>query len=256
MTNCPWVLSAPRLRAALRLDDVRLLNDFGAQAMAVTLLGDDDVSAIGSPGWSPAGRDADPQADRTYAVLGPGTGLGVGALLRRRGHWHALQTEGGHAGFAPVGAGEIAVLQVLSAQFGRVSNERLVSGMGLANLHRALSVLAGEPPSALRPEQVTAAAEAGDPRSRRVLDIFCAVFGGCAGDLVLTLGAWDGVFLAGGLVPRLLPVLRQSAFRERFVAKGRYSAAMAAVPALAVLHPQPGLLGAAALARQAAAPAG
>jgi glucokinase len=246
ITNHPWVISGQRTRLALGLADLRLVNDFAAQAMAISLLRADDVVPIGGVGW----HDTDPAGDRTYAVIGPGTGLGVGGLLRRDGRWYPLQTEGGHVSFAPGTPEEIAILQTLSGEFGRVSAERIVSGMGLVNLYRALSLIAGEDPGPLTAPDVTARAAAGDPRCARAIDVFCAVFGACAGDLVLTLGAWDGVFLAGGLVPRLLRELQHSGFRQRFEHKGRFSPTMARIPTLAVLHPQPGLLGAAATARQ------
>ena len=244
MTNHRWVVSAPRLREALALESVTLVNDFVAQARAVPLLGNDDVAVLGGPGIA-----ADDGGDRTFAVAGAGTGLGVGLLMRRAGRWSALATEGGHAGFAPASATEIAILQRLAADFGRVSNERLVSGVGLVNLHRAFARIEGrDPPAAMAPEDVTAGAEAGDPLCRRAIETFRDVFASIAGDLVLTFGAWDGVYLSGGLVPPLLPLLRDPAFRKRFEDKGRYAAAMATVPTLAVVHPQPGLLGAAAVA--------
>ena len=132
-----------------------------------------------------------------------------------------------------------------------MSNERLVSGSGLVNLHRALSQIAGEDPGPLAPADITAMAREGDARCLRAIDVFCAVYGAAAGDLVLTLGAWDGVFLPGGLVPRLMPWLQHSGFRQRFEHKGRFSPTMARIPTLAVTHSQPGLLGAAALARHA-----
>jgi glucokinase len=245
ITNHPWVISGLRTRQALDLRDLRLINDFAAQSMAVSLLRGDDLVPLGGVGWHDEGV-----GDRTYAVIGPGTGLGVGGVLRRDGRWFPLQTEGGHVSFAPGTPEEIAILQTLSEEFGRVSAERIVSGMGLVNLYRALSLIAGEDPGPLTAPDVTARAAAGDPRCRRTIDVFCAVFGACAGDLVLTLGAWDGVFLAGGLVPRLLHELQHSGFRQRFEHKGRFSPAMARVPTLAVVHPQPGLLGAAATARQ------
>jgi glucokinase len=150
---------------------------------------------------------------------------------------------------------EIAILERLSAQFGRVSNERLVCGPGLVNIHRALSEIAGEDPGPMMPPDVTARAAAGDVRCMRAVDVFCAVFGAIAGDLVLTTGAWDGVFLTGGLVPKMLDAIRHSGFRQRFEHKGRFSANMARVPSLAVMHPQAGLLGCAAIARQAHAQA-
>ena len=134
----------------------------------------------------------------------------MGGLLVRDGHRYPLETEGGHVSFPPGTPEEIEILEKLSAQFGRVSNERLVCGPGLVNLHRALSEIAGEDPGPMQPKDVTARAAAGDPRGLRTLDVFCAVFGAIAGDLVLSAGAWDGVFLTGGLVPKLLPSLQHS----------------------------------------------
>ena len=244
ITNHPWVISLSRTRSALGFDGLRLVNDFAAQAMAVSLLTPSDVVAIGGARWVPAAVSE----NRTYAVIGPGTGLGVGGLLVRDGHRHALETEGGHVSFPPGTPEEIEILEKLSAQFGRVSNERLICGPGLVNLHRALSEIAGEDPGPMLPEDVTARAAAGDPRCMRTLDVFCAVFGAIAGDLVLSAGAWDGVFLTGGLAPKLLSSLQHSGFRQRFEHKGRFSPAMARVPTLVVVHPRPGLLGAAAFA--------
>ncbi|WP_363797264.1 glucokinase [Lysobacter firmicutimachus] len=248
ITNHPWVISAERTRQALGLSRIDLVNDFTAQAMAVSLLQPSDVVPIGGARWN--GWDDD--RDRTYAIIGPGTGLGVGGLLRRDGRYYPLQTEGGHVSFAPGTPEEIEVLQRLSGEFGRVSNERLISGSGLVNLHRSLSQIAGEDPGPLQPADITAMAREGDERCLRAIDLFCAVFGAAAGDLVLTLGAWDGVFLPGGLVPKLMPWLAHSGFRQRFEHKGRFSPTMARIPTLAVTHPQPGLLGAAALAAQRA----
>lgn len=244
ITNHPWVISLSRTRAALGFDDLRLVNDFAAQAMALPLLGSNDVVAIGIPDWTPAIK---PQ-HCTYGVIGPGTGLGVGGLIIRDGKHYPLETEGGHVSFAPGTPQEIEILQRLSAQFGRVSIERLICGPGLVNLHRALSEIAGEDPGNLSPADVTARAATGDVRSANAIDVFCAVFGAVSGDLVLTLGAWDGVFLTGGLVPKLLTSLQHSGFRQRFEHKGRFSATMGRVPTLAIVHPRPGLLGAAAIA--------
>jgi glucokinase len=254
MTNHPWVVSADRLGDALGLADVVLVNDFVAQAMAVRQLGAGDVASIGGPLQGPPG--APPREGATRVIVGAGTGLGVGVLVRHDGRWLALATEAGHASFAPGTPQEIAILERLSRDFGRVSNERLASGAGLVNLHRALGDLAGEDPGNLGPEDVTAGAAAGDRRCEQAVDAFCAIFGAIAGDLVLAYGAWDGAYLSGGLVPHLLPALRRSGFRHRFEGKGRYAPTMAAVPALAVLHPQPGLLGAAVLAADRAAETG
>jgi len=248
ITNHPWVICRRRTLAQLDFDRVSLVNDFAAQAMAIPLLQASDVVPIGGATWTPE-RNPD---NRTYAILGPGTGLGVGGLVIRDGRQFPLETEGGHVSFPPGTPEELAILERLSAQFGRVSNERLVCGPGLVNIHRALSEIAGEDPGPLQPADVTARAAAGDPRCMRAVDVFCAVFGAVSGDLVLTLGAWDGVFLTGGVVPKMLDALQHSGFRQRFEHKGRFSPAMARVPSLAVLHPNAGLLGAAAIARREA----
>ncbi len=150
--------------------------------------------------------------------------------------------------FAPGTPEEIRILEILSQQFGRVSNERLVCGPGLVNIHRALSEIAGIDPAQLQPADITARAKQGDALATRAVDVFLAVFGSISGDAVLVQGAWDGVFLAGGLVPRMLDSLQHSGFRQRFENKGRFSAAMSHVPSLAIVHPCPGLLGAAAYA--------
>jgi glucokinase len=245
ITNHTWTISREATQAEVGLANLRLVNDFAAQAMAISLLGRDDLATIGGVAWQPSTASS-----RTYAVLGPGTGLGVGALIVREGRSYALETEGGHVSFAPCNDEESHLLERLRERFGRVSNERLVCGAGLVNIYRALSEMAGDEAPELQPQDITAGALAGDARRRHAVDVFCAVFGSIAGDLALTLGAWDGVFLTGGLVPKLLDVLQSSSFRRRFEAKGRSAGAMAAVPTVAVLHPHAGLLGAAAFARQ------
>lgn len=246
MTNHPWVISHSRVRERIGLRQLVLVNDFTAQAMAIPFLRKGDYAVIGGVPWQPPVDDP----DRVHAVIGPGTGLGVGGLVVRGGRHHPLDSEGGHVSFAPGTPEEAAILDRLSAHFGRVSNERLVCGPGLVNIHRALSEIAGGDPGPLRPEDITHRARAGDPCCMRTVDVFCAVFGSIAGDLVLTLGAWGGVFLTGGLVPRMLDELQHSGFRQRFEHKGRFSPTMGRVPSVAVLHRHPGLLGAAAIARQ------
>ncbi|MGV8960392.1 MAG: glucokinase [Stenotrophomonas sp.] len=244
ITNHPWVISRPHLTAALGFERLHLINDFVAQAMSITLLQAGDVVRIGAATWQP---DSTGQS-RNYCVIGPGTGLGVGGLIIRNGRSYPLATEGGHVSFAPGTPEEVRILEILSRQFGRVSNERLVCGPGLVNIHRALSEIAGTDPGQLQPADVTERARQGDALALRAVDVFLAVFGAISGDAVLMQGAWDGVFLTGGLVPRMLEGLQHSGFRQRFENKGRFSAAMAQVPALTITHPWPGLLGATAYA--------
>jgi glucokinase len=244
ITNHPWVISRSRTAGMLGFDSLYLINDFAAQAMAISLLQAKDVVQVGGASWEPAPVEQ----PRNYAVIGPGTGLGVGGLIVRNGRCYPLETEGGHASFPPGTPEEIQILELLSKQFGRVSNERLICGAGLVNIHRALSEIAGIDPGPLQPKDITERATAGDPRATRTIDLFCAIFGAIAGDLVLVQGGWDGVFLTGGLVPRLLDSIQHSGFRQRFENKGRFSSIMSKVPSLAVMHPQAGLLGAAAYA--------
>lgn len=249
MTNHPWCVDANECESALGLAKVRLLNDFTAQAFALPFLDASERRQIGEPALGLGQRD-----DWTVAVLGPGTGLGVSALLRRSGAPFALASEGGHASFAPKTALQRELLEHLAKRYPRVSYERLVSGSGLSNLHWAMARRSGgTTPEDLRPEDVTARARGGDAMASETIEVFCEIFGAFAGDLVLTFGAWDGVFLSGGLVPLLLEELSAGAFRRAFETKGRFSEAMTRVPVHAVLHPQPGLLGAAALAFEGAA---
>lgn len=245
ITNHPWVVSRKRVRAELALGTARFMNDFAATSFCIPLLDDADVAAIGPP--APAVFAA--AETQTFAVLGPGTGLGVGALLIRDGQPIALETEGGHVAFAPRTAEEIEVLRWLGARFGRVSNERLLCGSGLANLHEALCTIHGTFEERLIPEEITRrATEGSDPTCERAVEVFCELFGSVAGDCVLGFGAWDGVYLAGGLTPLLLPWLQRGGFRRRFADKGRFSVAMEQVPAVAILHRDAGLLGTAARA--------
>lgn len=244
ITNHPWVISRSRTASMLGFSELHLINDFAAQAMAISLLQPDDVVQIGGAAWSPR----TPGTPANYGVIGPGTGLGVGGLVIRNERCYPLETEGGHVSFPPGTPEEIRILEILSETFGRVSNERLICGPGLVNIHRAVCEMAGFDPGHLQPADVTARAAAKDLQAMRAVDLFCAIFGAISGDLVLIQGAWDGVFLTGGLVPRMLDSLQHSGFRQRFEHKGRFSSIMGRVPSLAVVHPNPGLLGAAAYA--------
>jgi glucokinase len=245
VTNNPWAISAKQTATALNLDYVHLVNDFAAQSMAVTLLQANDLVTVGKLPPPLIGAED----EQTFAIVGPGTGLGVGGLLVRQGHCSVLQTEGGHAGFAAHSPEDIEILNYLNRKYGRVSNERLICGQGLVNLYDALCHITGATVECMQPEEITARAKAGtDPMCVRTVETFAGIFGSIAGDLVLTLGAWGGVYLTGGLIPVLLPWLTKGTFRERFEAKGRFRDIMEKVPTQAIMNPEPGLLGAAALA--------
>lgn len=244
LTNRAWSFSQQELKRALGLSELCVLNDFGAVARAVPALGPADRARL-------HGAEDAPLAG-PISVLGPGTGLGVALLVGdSAAGWQVVETEGGHVSFAPQGDEELLISRWVSARFGRCSNERLLCGAGLSHIDAALG--AGEELSVpydwarqLRdPAAIVAAALDGhDLNARRTLARFCAVLGSVAGDAALIHGA-RSVMIAGGIVPRFIPFLRSSAFRERFLAKGRFAAYLESVSIDVIIHPQPGLLGAA-----------
>jgi glucokinase len=240
-TNSPWVCSEDVLRRA-GFERSRLINDYAALALALPALDEQDLGLVGPAVAAPE--------DQSLAVLGAGTGLGVAALARDDGTQVPVVSEGGHAGFAPVDDTEAAMLRLLQGRFGRVSLERLLSGPGLANIHWALAVLDGRAVDETAPSEIVRAALKGeDDLCVRALDQFCAVYGSVAGDVALTYGARGGVFLGGGIAPRILPILRSGPFRARFEAKGRLSDYVAAIPTKVILHPFASLVGAAVFGR-------
>jgi len=250
LTNRAWSFSRRELQRRLHLDELKVLNDFGAVARAVPLLAPGDrVTLHGEP-------EAPLQGPVT--VLGPGTGLGVALLVGSDAQgWQAVETEGGHVSFAPLGDEERAIERWLTAHFGRASNERLLCGSGLSHIEAVLrgdeGASAGRMPVLREPAEIVAAAlEGHDLPARRTLARFCAVLGSVAGDAALIHGA-RSVMIAGGIVPRFVPFLRSSAFRERFLAKGRFAAYLETVSIHVVTHPHPGLLGAAAALREGVA---
>ncbi|HJV94914.1 MAG TPA: glucokinase, partial [Albitalea sp.] len=245
LTNHSWRIVEREVREQLALKSVKLVNDFAAVSMALPLLAADELAplVVGNANL------ADRPETQTYCVLGPGTGLGIAALRLQQGHVVVLQTEGGHSSFAPGDPVEIEVLKQLTRRFGRVSNERLICGSGLVNIYQALGEINHVRTEALTPQDVTQRAKAHTDRlCEQAVDLFCAILGSIAGDLVLTYGAWDGAFLAGAWLAPLLPTLRGGAFRRRFAEKGRFTQFMQGVPVSLVIHPQPGLLGAAGYA--------
>jgi glucokinase len=246
MTNGPWrSISADRIAAALDLESATLVNDLAALTAGIPFLPANMLRTLGSR--EPPVLDG--AKARVLAVIGPGTGLGVGVLIHREGSTFVLDTEGGHVAFAPTTPEEIDVLRLLAARFDRVSNERLISGPGLLNVYGAVCTLAGVDAIHATPAAIAdAATRNADPQAQRAVELFIQILGAIAGDLVMTYGAWDGAYLAGGLVTALLPWLERETFRNRFESKGRIAGVMAAVPTIAVIHEQAGLFGAGALA--------
>lgn len=243
LTNLPWVISRAGLERDLGFEHVSLINDFAAMALSVPLLKPDDVRVVGAAKSVPF----DIAKTQTFAFVGPGTGLGVGALIVRDGAMHALETEGGHTSLAPGNAEEREILDRLAARFGRVSNERAICGSGLVNLYEILCEIGGGRATFSEPEHITANAGS-DPMCRRAVEVECELLGSVAGDIVLTFGAWDGVYLTGGLASVLARWIEAGGFRRRFENKGRLSPALARVPASIVMRGDVGLLGAASYA--------
>lgn len=238
ITNNPWSFSITQLAVDLGVQ-LQVINDFTAMARVLPVLEPADLQAIGSVGARAQVGDR-----RSYAVVGPGTGLGVGGVIVESGRGVVIQSEGGHLGFAPGNAYEIELLKVLLPRFGRVSAERLVSGTGLVNLYDAVRAVDGLPTLSLTPEQISdnAAADA-KGIAAKTLQVFAELLGAFAGDVALAFGAWDGVFLPGGVTQKLLPWISAGGFRQRFEDKGRHSAILQKIPTQVITHPQAGLLG-------------
>lgn len=240
ITNNHWTISTAALHEVCATSAVQILNDFEAVAYSLPFLAADDVLVIG-------GHEHTALPDTAYdvAILGPGTGLGVAGLTRRGDTLIAITGEGGHVGFAPETALQDQLLEALRKKFDRVSAERLVAGSGLQNIHAALAAIKGVAVAELSAAEIFAAAAEGDPLAIETVSEFFAILGQVAGDLALTLGAHQGVYIAGGIAKRYPELLAASRFRVAFESKGRHRAIMEKIPTLLITHAQPGLLGAA-----------
>jgi glucokinase len=243
-TNRGWVISE-RALVEFGFEGADLINDFAALALAVDLLQERDLHTIGPQLRGLAGG--------TITILGAGTGFGVSCLARSGDRVVPMATEGGHMGFAPGDAQELAVLDHMWKKGGRASIERILSGDGLEHLYRTLEQLAGRAPAELTASEISAAALRNEAGARAALDMFCAVFGAVAGDLALAHGARGGVYIAGGIGAKIEGFLHQSAFRRRFEDKGRLKPYVAAIPTRLIVNPDIALLGAARAGRISAA---
>lgn len=239
LTNNSWSFRPAALSAQLKVDEVTVINDFGAVAHAAARAPDEDFILLAGP-EGPLPRTG------TISVIGPGTGLGVAHFHRFDGGYHVQPTEGGHADFAPVDAIDDAMLVRLRKRHRRVSIERVVSGPGIVAIHEALAAYEGRTIEELDDTAIWEAGLAGaDNLAVAAVERFCQSLGSVAGDCALAHGA-SGVVVAGGLGLRLREVLPSSGFAERFRFKGRYEQMMAGIPVKLITLPQPGLYGAAA----------
>ena len=240
LTNNPWVIRPAMVNKKLGVDAHVLVNDFEAVAYAVGACGEGAFQHI-------CGPDVPLPDTGTISVLGPGTGLGVGLLVKRGGpDWQVLPTEGSHGDFSPVDSLEDAILAHFRRRFGRVSAERVISGPGLADIHAALAAQDDRAIQPMDDKSLWSLAMSGeDSLAAAALDRFAQALGTFAGNIALAHGA-GGVVIGGGLGARLADHLPRSGFAGRFAAKGRFETLMRSLPVKLITHPQPGLFGAAA----------
>ena len=239
LTNNPWVIRPALIKERLGVDRYTIVNDFGAVAYAVATLPEEHFRYI-------CGPEVPLPAFGVTSIVGPGTGLGVAALLRKSDHYEVIETEGGHVDFAPLDLLEDKILTELRRNFRRVSVERIASGRGLWNVYEALGAIEGRDLTFHDEKELWAAALAGtDSLANAALDRVCLTLGAVAGDMALAQGA-NSVVIAGGVGLRLADHLPRSGFRDRFIAKGRFERRMDEMPVKLITYPEPGLFGAAA----------
>jgi glucokinase len=234
LTNTSWVIDTRELQNEFALQ-VEMVNDFAALAYSLPWLSTKDLSQIGN---------GDPDTSAPIAVVGPGSGLGVACLVPGADKPVVLASEGGHATLAGACEREDQILAHLRDRFGHVSAERAISGPGLENIFQAISVIDGHgEPAAAAAEITINALEDKSQRAREALSLFCAFLGSFAGNVALTFGAHGGVYIGGGISPRILNFLSQSDFRKRFESKGRFRDYLKDIPTYVITHPAATLVG-------------
>ena len=241
LTNAGWVIRPKDMLAGLGLEDVLVINDFEAQALAIAAPADEDLVQIG-------GGSVRPQASRV--VLGPGTGLGVAGLVYAQHTWIPVPGEGGHVDIGPRTERDFRIWPFLDPIEGRMAGEQILCGRGIMNLYRAVCAADGLEPELKDQAEVTTSALSGaDPAAVETVSLFATYLGRVAGDMALIFMARGGVFLAGGISQKILPALMKPEFRAAFEDKAPHSALMRTIPTFAVIHPMAALSGLAAFAR-------
>lgn len=242
MTNHHWAFSITEMKRNLGLSELKVINDFTAVAFAIPQLKAQERVQIGGK---------DPVEGKPIAIFGAGTGLGVAQLVNIEGFWHSIPGEGGHVDLAPCTSEEDELIQYLRANFGRVSAERCLSGQGIENIYQ---FVASKNPSALPTLEAKQIAEqaldASNPECVRTLQLFSILMGRFGGNLALTSGAFGGVYIAGGIVPRFIEFFVDSGFRDAFEDKGRFVDYLKDIPVYVVTHKELGLIGASAYLKQ------
>jgi glucokinase len=235
MTNHPWTIDLAAIRDALGLEYVAAINDVAAVAMAIPWLNPGELAVV-KPGT--AVRDA------TAAVLAPGTGLGVAALLSTPKTAMAIASEGGHATLSAIDEGEAALIAILRAWFGHVSVERVLSGPGLVNLYRAIAQRDGQPAETLDPAGIIERAQEGScVMCREAVARFCDFLGSMAGDVALMFTARGGIYLAGGVALGVPTKFLMDGLARRFTAKGRYAGFLEPIPVFLITSAIPAFTG-------------
>jgi glucokinase len=241
LTNSDWVVEPKKLIQRFNLAEVVLLNDFEAQSLALPDLGPDDISQIGG---------GEVSATHARVVIGPGTGLGAGALVHARGVWVPVPGEGGHIGLGPFTKRDLEVWPHVERHGPRVSAETLLCGAGMVRLYRAIAASDGVPARFDAPEEITQQGLAGaDPQARETLELFATHLGRAAGDIALVFMAYGGVYLAGGITARIAPVLRAGGFRDAFLDKWPHQKLMERMATAIITKEDAALSGISAFAR-------
>jgi glucokinase len=244
LTNLGWRLSETELRQRFGWQRIRLINDLAATALSVPWLGRGEVSVL---------KRGTAEREGNIALVAPGTGLGQALLVWENGRYLPLASEGGHVDFAPADEEEIELWRFLRRRYGHVSVERVLSGQGLVHIHewliqgRSGEIGGGgdEAPTRDSASVITQRALHGSGSCREALLRFCGILGGVAGNLALTGLARGGVYLGGGIPPKILPVLEASDFQRRFTAKGRFSDFLSRFPVWVIQNERAALMGAA-----------
>lgn len=237
-TNNHWSFSVDALREDMGFERLLVINDFTSLALSLPHLPDDELHKLGG---------ASAKADAPIALIGPGTGLGVSGLIPVGiDQWMPIQGEGGHVTATALNDRQHQVIQRLMQRYPHVSAERIISGQGLVNLYTSIVELEGVEPLPLESRHITQLAmEQSNAHCQEALDIFCRQLGSVAADVALTLGALGGVYVGGGIVPKLGDYFAQSGFREAFEAKGRFRDYLTPIPVYAIHSPYPALVGSA-----------
>ncbi|WP_213774508.1 glucokinase [Bradyrhizobium sp. dw_78] len=234
MTNKTWSFSVEELKRSLNLASLKVVNDFAATAQAIPHLAESERYVVGMP-TSGTGN---------IGVVGPGTGLGMSSLIPHGADWVLVAGEGGHTTLAASTEEEFAIVRILRKRWTHVSAERVLSGAGLVNLYEALCAIQGIEALMLTPADVTRHALHGsDNNCIKAFDYFCGFLGSVAGDLALTIGAFGGVYIAGGILLRFKEAFAASSFRQRFESKGRFSTMLEQIPTYLILDDSPALTG-------------